>query len=145
MEGLEVSEISPTVLNLIVKKDFSDPRGGLGTVEGSEASKCLPTVLRRTRGFDISVGVKLDELAQLMIELGVANAINLDGSGSSSFIYLPPGQPAHAIVNHYHDAYEHDAHEKKAYFPSRTANEIEMDHLEEFLKPRVAGNHLGFR
>jgi hypothetical protein len=37
-----------------------------------------------------SIGVTLPELATLMIELGAANALNLDGGGSSSFVYTGP-------------------------------------------------------
>lgn len=37
-----------------------------------------------------SIGATLPELATLMIELGAANAINLDGGGSSSFVYTGP-------------------------------------------------------
>lgn len=37
-----------------------------------------------------SIGATLPELATLMIELGAANALNLDGGGSSSFVYTAP-------------------------------------------------------
>ncbi|MBI2497666.1 MAG: phosphodiester glycosidase family protein [Opitutae bacterium] len=40
-----------------------------------------------------SVGLKLPELADLLIELGAADAINLDGGGSSSFLYQPGNGP----------------------------------------------------
>ena len=36
-----------------------------------------------------SVGMTLTELAALMVRLGAHNAINLDGGGSSSFLYRP--------------------------------------------------------
>lgn len=44
-----------------------------------------------------SVGLTLPELADLMIKLGADEAINLDGGGSSSFVYLPEG--AEKVVN----------------------------------------------
>jgi len=40
-----------------------------------------------------SEGVTLPEMADLMIERGVWRAINLDGGGSSSFVYSEPGKP----------------------------------------------------
>ena len=39
-----------------------------------------------------SVGVTLPELADYMISIGAANAINLDGGGSTAFIYAPEGE-----------------------------------------------------
>lgn len=39
-----------------------------------------------------SVGVTLPELADYMISIGAANAINLDGGGSTAFIYTPEGE-----------------------------------------------------
>lgn len=41
---------------------------------------------------DWSVGMTLPELADLMIELGADDAINLDGGGSTSFWYRPDGK-----------------------------------------------------
>ncbi|MEO0483989.1 MAG: phosphodiester glycosidase family protein [Planctomycetota bacterium] len=40
-----------------------------------------------------SVGMTLPELGQFMIDEGAWDAINLDGGGSSSFVYQEPGQP----------------------------------------------------
>ncbi|MBI2517650.1 MAG: phosphodiester glycosidase family protein [Opitutae bacterium] len=45
-----------------------------------------------------SIGATLPELATLMIELGAANALNLDGGGSSSFVYTGPDGAA--VINH---------------------------------------------
>lgn len=39
-----------------------------------------------------SVGVTLAELADYMISIGAANAINLDGGGSTAFIFAPEGE-----------------------------------------------------
>ena len=49
-----------------------------------------------------SVGVTLPELADILVEHGAYNAINLDGGGSSSFVYDPQasGSAAQQIVNH---------------------------------------------
>ncbi len=51
-----------------------------------------------------SVGVTLPELADLMLAHGAHNAINLDGGGSSSFVYRAhPDQPA--VTNRPSDGY----------------------------------------
>lgn len=39
-----------------------------------------------------SVGVTLPELADYLISIGAANAINLDGGGSTAFIFAPEGE-----------------------------------------------------
>lgn len=46
-----------------------------------------------------SVGATLSELATLLREMGVDDAVNLDGGGSSTLVYQPPGAPQAAIVN----------------------------------------------
>jgi hypothetical protein len=46
-----------------------------------------------------SVGATLRELASLLREMGVHNAVNLDGGGSSTLVYREPGAPTVTIVN----------------------------------------------
>lgn len=46
-----------------------------------------------------SVGATLHELAQLLRELGVLDAVNLDGGGSSTLVFRDPGATAATIVN----------------------------------------------
>lgn len=46
-----------------------------------------------------SRGVTLDELAGMMVELGAANALNLDGGGSSTLLAREPGQTALKVEN----------------------------------------------
>jgi hypothetical protein len=46
-----------------------------------------------------SVGATLQELARLLRELGVDDAVNLDGGGSSTLVFRDPGANAAAIVN----------------------------------------------
>lgn len=41
-----------------------------------------------------SIGMTLSELGDLMLRLGAHNAVNLDGGGSSSFLYRPAGGAA---------------------------------------------------
>jgi exopolysaccharide biosynthesis protein len=46
-----------------------------------------------------SIGATLHELAKLLRELGVDDAVNLDGGGSSTLVLRDPGATAVAIVN----------------------------------------------
>lgn len=52
---------------------------------------------------DWSVGVTLPELAQILIDHGVDDALNLDGGGSSAFVFVPdpqdPAEPSAPITN----------------------------------------------
>ncbi|MGI5129232.1 phosphodiester glycosidase family protein [Pseudonocardia sp. CA-107938] len=46
-----------------------------------------------------SVGATLSELSALLAELGLDDAVNLDGGGSSTLVYREKGQPKVAIVS----------------------------------------------
>lgn len=50
-----------------------------------------------------SVGITLPELAQILIDHGVDDALNLDGGGSSAFVFVPdpqdPAEPSAPITN----------------------------------------------
>ncbi|WP_346282781.1 phosphodiester glycosidase family protein [Pseudonocardia sp.] len=46
-----------------------------------------------------SVGATLSELATLLREMGVDDAVNLDGGGSSTLVYREPGPDPGRIVN----------------------------------------------
>ena len=53
----------------------------------------------------ISQGVTLEEFSQLLIELGVHNAINLDGGGSTTMVTRPLGSSALKIANYPSDGW----------------------------------------
>lgn len=63
-----------------------NPRTALG-VSADGATLYVVVVDGRNVGSPPSVGMTLPELAQLMIELGAHRAINMDGGGSSSFVW----------------------------------------------------------
>lgn len=65
-----------------VGRDNADPRTAVGhTADG----KAILMVVDGRQG-SVSVGVSLIELAQIMIDLGATEAINLDGGGSSQMV-----------------------------------------------------------
>jgi hypothetical protein len=52
-----------------------------------------------------SIGATLPELAQMMLEAGAWNAVNLDGGGSSAFWHREPGAAAGRVLNHPSDGH----------------------------------------
>lgn len=65
-----------------------NPRTAVGT---NQAGTTLYVVVVDGRQPSWSVGMTLPELANVFLGLGAWRAINLDGGGSSSFLYSPPG------------------------------------------------------
>nr|WP_238341620.1 phosphodiester glycosidase family protein [Actinopolymorpha rutila] len=53
-----------------------------------------------------SDGLGLDELADLMVELGAYNAVNLDGGGSTTMVARKPGEQTVRVENHPSDGSE---------------------------------------
>jgi hypothetical protein len=66
------------------------PRTALGL---DRSGQRLTLIVIDGRQPEWSVGLTLPQLAKLMIEHGVHRAINLDGGGSSSFVYRPRQRP----------------------------------------------------
>ncbi|BFH60590.1 phosphodiester glycosidase family protein [Paenibacillus azoreducens] len=77
----------------------SDPAAHPRTAVGTKAdgSVVLLEIDGRQPGF--SEGVTLDELARIMKDMGVVNALNLDGGGSSTFIARMPGERDRKLLN----------------------------------------------
>lgn len=71
------------------------PRSAIGTK--ADGTIVMFEVDGRSPGF--SEGVQLQELGQLMKKLGVVQALNLDGGGSSTVVVKLPGQSARQVMN----------------------------------------------
>lgn len=71
------------------------PRTAIGTK--ADGSVVMLEIDGRQPGF--SEGVTLAELGQIMEEMGVVSAINLDGGGSSTFIARMPGDTSRTLLN----------------------------------------------
>ncbi|WP_020402503.1 phosphodiester glycosidase family protein [Gracilimonas tropica] len=65
-----------------VGRDNADPRTAVGYTDDGKA---ILMVVDGRQG-DVSQGVSLPELAQIMIDLGATEALNLDGGGSSQMV-----------------------------------------------------------
>ncbi|WP_249898739.1 phosphodiester glycosidase family protein [Paenibacillus sp. PK3_47] len=78
------------------------PRTAIGTK--ADGSIVLFEIDGRAPGF--SEGVETDELAKMLKDMGVVNAMNLDGGGSSTFVARMPGTSGVQMMNHGSDGYE---------------------------------------
>lgn len=78
------------------------PRTAIGTK--ADGSIVLFEVDGRSPGF--SEGVDTDELGKIMKDMGVINAMNLDGGGSSTFVARMPGTTGVKMMNQGSDGYE---------------------------------------
>lgn len=79
-----------------VKDEARHPRSAVGL---SVDARTLYILAIDGRQESHSRGVTLGELANIFIQVGAHNAINLDGGGSSSLVIKDPGTGAFAIAN----------------------------------------------
>ena len=80
-----------------VEPDRRHPRTAAGVTRDGKTLLLL-VVDGRQPGW--SIGVTLPELAQMLLDAGAWNAINLDGGGSSAMWHREPGAPAGHVLNH---------------------------------------------
>ncbi|GAA0843116.1 hypothetical protein GCM10008915_43480 [Bifidobacterium pullorum subsp. gallinarum] len=82
-----------------VVQQHTDPAVHPRTVVGTKAdgSVVLFEVDGRQPGF--SEGLNYIELGEMLQELGVVNALNLDGGGSATFVARLPGETARKVLN----------------------------------------------
>jgi len=90
--------------NLMLAEKFShsttkQPR----TMIGQKADGTLVLVATDGRVRD-SAGLTADEQADLMLELGCINAVNLDGGGSSTMVVVKDGKPV--VYNELAEGYQ---------------------------------------
>ncbi|MBN3524261.1 phosphodiester glycosidase family protein [Paenibacillus apiarius] len=71
------------------------PRVAIGTK--ADGSIVMIEIDGRAPGF--SEGVSYDDLAKVMKDIGVVNALCLDGGGSSTFVVKLPGEPVRKLLN----------------------------------------------
>jgi len=71
------------------------PRTAAGV---DRSGRVLTLLIVDGRQPDWSIGATLPELAELLIERGVDDAVNLDGGGSTSLLYLDP-QTGRVVTN----------------------------------------------
>jgi exopolysaccharide biosynthesis protein len=86
--SLLVTDAKNTGNQARVDPDKRHPR----TAIGASADGRIAYVVAIDGRSSSSVGVTLPELADYMISIGAADAINLDGGGSTAFIFAPEGE-----------------------------------------------------
>ena len=79
------------------------PRTAVGLADGGQT---LVLVVADGRDIGRSVGLSLDELAELMKSLGCADALNLDGGGSSELVMRDPKDGQLRVLNRPSDGRE---------------------------------------
>ena len=82
--------------------DVTHPRTAIGITTGGDV--VMATVDGRQPGY--SIGVRLDELGELMQSRGAVTAINLDGGGSTTMAIRRPGDDRLTTVNRGSDGFE---------------------------------------
>jgi hypothetical protein len=82
--------------------DVTHPRTAVGLTAAGDV--VIAVVDGRQPGY--SIGVRLDELGELMLSRGVVTAVNLDGGGSSTLAVRLPGDDGVAQVNRGSDGFE---------------------------------------
>ncbi|NDL55556.1 phosphodiester glycosidase family protein [Phytoactinopolyspora mesophila] len=101
MSGRQVLVVDGEAQQLPPENNTREPRTAVGfSADGTQM--WLVTVDGRQPGF--SDGIGLDELAEVMVELGAHSALNLDGGGSTTLVARDPGQGDAALVNRPSDA-----------------------------------------
>ncbi|MES2152438.1 MAG: phosphodiester glycosidase family protein [Pseudomonadota bacterium] len=73
-----------------------EPRSAVG-LSADGKTLILLAIDGRQQGY--SRGVSMKELAQIFLDLGARNALNLDGGGSTSLVLKDPGSGGYAIAN----------------------------------------------
>jgi exopolysaccharide biosynthesis protein len=86
--SLLVTDSKNTGTQARVDPDKRHPRTAIGVSDDGRSAYVVAIDGRSSS----SVGVTLHELADYMISIGAANAINLDGGGSTAFIFAPEGE-----------------------------------------------------
>ncbi|WP_166355117.1 phosphodiester glycosidase family protein [Phytoactinopolyspora limicola] len=101
MSGRQVLVVDGDAQKLPPENNTREPRTAVGfSADGSHM--WLVTVDGRQPGH--SDGIGLDELAEVMVELGAHSALNLDGGGSTTLVARDPGQADAHLVNRPSDA-----------------------------------------
>ncbi len=75
--------------------NVTHPRTAIGIT--ADGDVVMATVDGRQPGY--SIGVRLDELGELLHSRGAVEAINLDGGGSTTMAVRPPGEDGVTLVN----------------------------------------------
>ncbi|WP_054956349.1 phosphodiester glycosidase family protein [Paenibacillus dakarensis] len=77
----------------------NDPNAHPRTAIGTKADGTIIMLVIDGRQPGFSEGVTLNELSEIMKEMGAVEALNLDGGGSTTFVARMPGEAARKVMN----------------------------------------------
>ncbi len=85
-------------INITASGSYYEDRAGRTAIGITAAGKVVFMVCDGRQG-EFSCGASMQEIAQIMLEAGCYDAINLDGGGSSTYIAKPEGEDNLRVVN----------------------------------------------
>ena len=118
--------------------DVAYPRSGIGITAKGEV--LLFAVDGRQPGY--SIGVTLDELAELMISQGVVTGMNLEGGGSTTLGVRLPGNDGVTMVNRGSDGFERAVGNSLLLFSSAPAGPLATIAIRPENATVLSGSHV---
>ncbi len=120
--------------------DVTHPRSGIGITAKGEL--LLFVIDGRQPGY--SMGVTLDELAELMASQGVIDGMNLDGGGSSTLGVRLPGSDGVTMVNRGSDGFERPVGNSLLLFSSAPTGPLAALAIRPDSPVVLSGSHIDF-
>jgi len=91
-------------INVTKNANYTSSRASRTAIGITAEGKVVMMVLDG-RQFPFSAGGAMEEIAQIMLEAGCVNAVNLDGGGSTTYMSKPAGSDKIGVVNRPSDGY----------------------------------------
>lgn len=120
--------------------DVTHPRTALGITAGGDV--IMATVDGRQPGY--SIGVRLDELGELMRSRGAMTAINMDGGGSTTMVVRQPGDGNVSVVNRGSDGFERSVSNSLLVFSSAPTGPLAIVNVFPSDVSVLAGSHINY-
>ena len=92
-------------INVIKSANYTANRASR-TAVGIKADGSVVMMVLDGRQLPFSAGGSMEEIAQIMLEAGCVQAVNLDGGGSTTYMSKPAGSDEIDVVNRPSDGYE---------------------------------------
>lgn len=120
--------------------DVTHPRTAIGIT--AEGDVIMATVDGRQPGY--SVGVRLDELGELLRARGAVTAINLDGGGSTTMAVRRPGDKGVTTVNRGSDGFERAVSNSLLVFSSAPTGSLAIANVLPPNATVLVGSHIDY-
>ncbi|HSP17751.1 MAG TPA: phosphodiester glycosidase family protein [Thermoanaerobaculia bacterium] len=120
--------------------DVTHPRSGVGITAKGEV--LLFAIDGRQPGY--SMGVTLDELAELMVSQGVVNGISLDSGGSTTLGVRLPGTDGLTMVNRGSDGFERAVGNSLVLYSTAPTGPLAMLAIRPETATVLSGSHIDY-